>query len=161
MLLQQGDRRGGAAACREHGINHENLSFAAVFGKLAVVFHRLKGVRVAVEPDMAYFCGRDHIKRGRNQARYTIHHAQAGPKDRDHSQLAAGQLLYDSFGDRSFDLHVCQLQVAGRFVTHQSGDLRDNGAKILCPDVLSPDHANLMLDQRVVKNHYFRHVGLL
>ena len=56
------------------------LTLLGVGRQLAVVFHRLQGVGVPVQTDMAHLGGG-------NEGENAVHHAQSGPQDGDNGQL--------------------------------------------------------------------------
>ena len=108
-------RRGRAAGC-QHGVQNDDLPLGDVVGHLAVVLHRLQGVGVPVQADMAHLGGG-------NKGQDAVHHTQASPQNGDNGQLFACDGFEFGGGDGSFDLHLLQGQVAGGLIAHQRGDL--------------------------------------
>ena len=116
VLLDKGDGGGGGAAGGQHGVQDDNVPLGDVVGHLAVVLHRLQGVGVPVQADMAHLGGG-------NKGQDAVHHTQAGPQNGDNGQLFACDGFEFGGGDGSFDLHLLQGQVAGGLIAHQRGDL--------------------------------------
>ena len=94
---------------------------------------------VAVEADMADF-------RRRDESQNTVYHAEAGPENRDDSQLLSGNHRSETFLNRGFHFHFFQRQVTECFVSHQGCDLLDQGAEFVGSSVFVPQHGDLMLN---------------
>ena len=69
------------------------------------------------------------------------------------SQLAACQHLGLCHGDRSFDLHLFQRQIAGSFVAQQGCDLANEVTELLGAGLFVAQQANLVLQQRMFNDH--------
>ena len=73
----------GTAACGQHRIQHNYFALGNVLGQLAVVFHRLQRLLVAVQANVPHL-------RGGNQRQHAVHHAKARAQNGHQGQLAAG-----------------------------------------------------------------------
>ena len=62
VLLQEVDGSHSGAAGSQHGVNHEGDAVLDILRKLAVVFHRLVGLGVTVQADVADLGGGDQCK---------------------------------------------------------------------------------------------------
>ena len=149
-LLDQGDGVRGAAAGGQHGIQQDQLALLSVRGKLAVVFHGLQGLGVAIQADMADAAGRNHVHDA-------IHHAQAGAQNRYDAQLLAGQHLLGGLAQRSLDLHVNSGQITGHFIDHQHGDLLQQLAELLGAGGGLTHDGQLVLNQGMIENMNLAH----
>ena len=49
----------GAAAGSQHGIQNKNIALGNILGQLAIIFHRLQGLLIAVQANVADLCSGD------------------------------------------------------------------------------------------------------
>ena len=150
VLFQKINGRDGASAGGQHGIDHVNHPVGDVLRQLAVVFHGLVGLRVAVQADVTDFCGGD-------QFHHVVHHAEAGAKDGDDGQLLAGQHPALGSGDGGLHLYLPGGQVAGGLIAHQTGNFADQLAEFLNGGLLVAQNGQLMLDQGMIEDVYVCH----
>ena len=143
VLFQEINGGNGAAAGGQHGVHHENLTVFDVLRELAVVFHRLVGLRVPVQADVADLGGGDQIHHG-------VHHAEARPQHGNDGQLLAGE--HPAFGgtDGSLHLHLHGRQVPGGLIAHQAGDFTHQFTELLGSGVLITQDCQFVLDQGMV-----------
>ena len=151
IVLDELDGSGGGAAGGQHGVQDDDFPLGDVVGHLAVVLHRLQGVGIPVQTDVAHLSGGD-------QGQNTVHHAQTGPQNGDDSQLLAGDGFELAGADGSLDLHFLHRQVPGSFVAHKGGDLGDDLTEVLDAGVFIPEDGQLVLQKRMIKNVYFFHI---
>ena len=146
-LLDLGDRVDGRAAGGKHGIEHDHFTLLNIGGKLAVIFHGLEGLRVAVETDVTD-SGVGH------KGQHAVDHAQTGAQDRHKRQLFAGDDLGVRHGHGGFDVTIHQRQVARCFKAHQHGDLADELAELLGSRALVAQDGKLVLNKRMIHFMY-------
>ena len=103
---------------------------------------------------MPYLCSR-------NQSENSVHHAEAGAENRDNGHFLALELFGRHMSDRGVDLDVLQLQVAHGFIALQHCNFPDKCTEISRSGLLAADDADLVLNQRMVHNHYFSHCVFL
>src|SRR5699024_2337034 len=85
IVLDELDGGGGGAAGGQHGIEDDHVPLGDVGGHLAVVLHRLQGLGVTIQADVA------HLGRG-DQGENAVHHAQARPQNGHDGQLLAREV---------------------------------------------------------------------
>ena len=151
VLLQKSDGSHGAAAGGQHGIHDEHFPLVNVLGQLAVILHRLVGLRVPEQADVA------HLGRG-NQVDHGVHHAQTRPENGDNGQLLTGQHLNPGLGHGGFDLHLLGGKVPGGLIAHKGGDFAHQLPELLDRGVLAPQNRQLVLDERMVQYVYATHI---
>ena len=144
MLFQKINGCHGAAAGGQHGVHHEHLPVGDVIGQLAVVFHRLMGLGVPVQADVADLGGG-------NQIHHVVHHAQARPQHGDDGQLLARQHPALGGGHRGLHLHLVGGQVPGGLVAHEARDFSDQLPELLDAGILVPEDCQLVLNQGVIQ----------
>ena len=99
MFLDEIHGCDGRTACSQHGIGYHDGSLLNGVRKLAVVFVRLVCDFVAVKTDVTDF-GRG------NESEDSVHHAEAGTKDRNDGQLLPCDHGSHTGLDRSLDLNL-------------------------------------------------------
>ena len=90
--------------------------------------------------------------RAREQLRHAVHHAEPGPEDRHHDQLAAADPLARHALQRSLDLDVLDLEVARNLVGHQRRDLVHQLLEELLPGSAVTQVGELVEDERVLED---------
>src|SRR5690606_11198437 len=110
---------------------------------LAVVIYGLQCIRISINSDMSDLgC--------RYQPQHPFYHSKACPQNSDNPDFFPGNNLSIGCTYWSFHLNLFQWQVARDFISHQSGDLRDEISKILRARVLIPDKRQFMLDKGMI-----------
>ena len=94
---------------------------------------------------------------GGNHCQHAVHHPEACPEDWNDRQLFTLYFLNSCLADRRLDFHIFEFQIPGRLIAFQHRDLADGLAELLGSNLLAPDQADLVFDQRVVHNHYLCH----
>ena len=82
----------------------------------------------------------------------TVHHAEAGPEDRNQGELLARHLAPGGALERGLDLDRLRGQVLGYLISHQGGNLPHQLLEIASAGVLVPENGKLVLDQGVGEN---------
>ena len=150
VLLEHLNCFQSGAAGSQHGIDDEDLSLRTISGKLAVVFYRSQRLGISVKTDVTDFRRGDHCQ-------HAVYHAKARSQDRNDRELLALDLLNGCLADGRLNLNVFELQVSGRLIAFEHSDLADGLAELLGSDLLAPDQADLVLDQRVIHDKYIFH----
>ena len=141
-LLEDVDRVRGAAAGREHRIDDDRGTLGDVGRKLRVVGHGLRGLLVAVDPDVADA----RLGEEREQA---VHHRESCAQDR-HDRRRRREFGAHGARDGRLDLVRPNGEVAAHFVRHQARDLVEQHAELLVARAPVAKDRQLVLDQRVV-----------
>ncbi len=87
---------------------------------------------------------------GGQQIEQAIRHADAGPQDRHHGQLLAGDDGGVEGGQRRLDRLVSQRQIAGDLIAHQQGDLAQQLTEGFRRGALVAHMRQLVLNEGVV-----------
>ena len=135
----------GAAAGSQHGIQNKNIALGNILGQLAIIFHRLQGLLIAVQANVADLCSGD-------QGQHAVHHAQTGAQDGNQGQLAASQHMGASQSNRSFHFNFLGGQVAGGLIAQQGGNFADQITELFGAGVAVTHQADFVLDQGMVYN---------
>jgi len=145
VVLHAVDSSGSAAAGGQHGVNDENIPLCDVLRHLAVIFHRIQGLRITIQADVTDLGSGQHFQ-------HAVHHAQTGTEDGDDGDLLAGQHLAVCHIHWSLYIHITSGQVTGGLIGHETGDLGNDLPKFVGAGMLIPQDAQLMLEQGVVQN---------
>ena len=116
MLLDELDGVNGGTAGGQHRVGDHDGSELDGRGELAVVFHRLVGLRIAVESDMTYLGGG-------NQHQDAVGHAETCAEDRYYRQLLACNHRSLALLDGGLHFDIFQRKVPERLIAHENGDL--------------------------------------
>ncbi len=114
-----------------------------VLGHLEVVLHRLEGLGIAIEPDVA------DARRG-HQIQHAVEEPYAGAQDGDDHQLLALELRCLDAGQGRLDPHHGEGQVAQHLIGQQQRDLAEELAELGRGRLLSPHERELVPHQRVL-----------
>ena len=150
VLFQKINGGNGASAGGQHGIDHVNHPVGDVLRQLAVVFHGLVSLGVAVQADVADLGGG-------NQLHHVVHHAETRAENGDDGQLLAGQHPALGGSDGGLHLHLTGGQAAGGLIAHQTGNFADQLAEFLNGGLLVAQNGQLMLDQGMIEDVYVCH----
>ena len=140
----------GAAARRQHRIRHDDHAALDVFGKLAIINHRVVGFLVAVKTDMADFGDRYQILQSFN-------HAHSGAEDRDNGELASGNLFSGCPAEGRLDFDILERNIPGHLVAHQEGDFLEQFPEVFGSGLFVPHNRQLVLDHGMVDNMQLAH----
>ena len=151
-LLEHAQGVAGAAAGGEHRVSDDDETLLDVLGELAVINHRLVGLFVAVQADVA------DLGNG-NELVQALYHTHTCAQDRDDGKLAARDYPALHRAERGLDIDFLQGDVTGDLVTHKEGDLFEKFAEILGSGFLVPHNGQLVLDHRVVDDVQLAHIG--
>ena len=154
IFLDKGDGVGRGAAGGQHGIDHEDLPLGDIGGHLAVILHRLVGLRIPEEADVADF------RRG-HQVNDGVHHAEASPENGHDGQLLAREHFHLGGGDGRLHLALLGGQIAGCLIAHKGCNFPDNFPEFLHAGILVAENGQLVLQQRVIQNVYSTHKFIL
>ena len=139
----------GTAGC-QHGVCHNDGALLNGVWKLTVIFVRLMRYLVAVQSDVAY------LGAG-NQCKDAVNHAKSCTEDGYHGQLTSGNHRRHTRLNGGFNLHILHGKVTQGLITHEHGNLLNEGAELVGSCSFVAQYGNLVLNQRVVKNHYVIH----
>ena len=147
-LLEQGDRRRGAAAGGQHRIDQQRGARVHSISQALVIAFRLMGGFVAAQSD-------DADRRRRQQRLHAGQEAEAGAQDRHQGQFLAADVLHLQWARPGLHRHRLGGQVAGGFEGQQRGDLAGQLAEMHRVGGDVAQLAELVADQRMVDFHDF------
>ena len=140
----------GTAACGQHRVQHNYFALGNVLGQLAVVFHRLQRLLVAVQANVPHL-------RGGNQRQHAVHHAKARAQNGHQGQLAAREHARLRHCNRRLDGHLFCGQISCGLIAQQHRKLAYKRLELFCAGVFISQKAYLVLYKRMVENHCFAH----
>ena len=102
------------------------------------------GLRIPVEADVAHLGGGDQINDG-------VHHAQAGPEDRDDGQLLAGQHPNGGLRHGGLDFHFLGGQISGGLIAHELCNFSHQLPEFLDAGIFVSQQGELVLQKRMLQ----------
>lgn len=139
-LLEARDRLHRTTASRKHGIKKNELAFLGIRGNLEIVVNGLKRLVITVQ---AYVPN----ARGRNEAKDSVHHAQAGPQNGHEHKLLSRNSHSVSSLERGFDGAWLEGEVGRGFVRHERRNLVNELLENLRRRVAIAENGELVLHE--------------